>query len=278
MGVASAATFNVSTTQELRQALIDAAQNGQSDTIILADGTYATTDDGGGTFNFLDYENYDLTIKGSSPDNVVLSGDNTDGVLKFNISNSGQLIYLNHISIINGKSSNLCGGIFSYEALDIENCIISGNTTESYGGGFWSDSYVVISNSTISDNTTGNSAGGFWADGNVTITNSTISGNTAGDSGGGFYATGNVTISDSTISDNAAGSDGGGFVETSNNNIIITNGKKSNLHTTSQRRCKRATNDKEAGRFPHGTYRNNRTGTGMAFPFPGITYWPHSIN
>ena len=42
-----AQTFNVSTTQELRQALLDAATNGQTDTIILADGTYATTDDGG---------------------------------------------------------------------------------------------------------------------------------------------------------------------------------------------------------------------------------------
>ena len=39
-----AQTFNVSTTQELRQALLDAAFNDQADTIILADGTYKTID------------------------------------------------------------------------------------------------------------------------------------------------------------------------------------------------------------------------------------------
>ena len=42
-----AATFNVSTTLGLREALILAAGNGEADTIVLADGTYATTDDGG---------------------------------------------------------------------------------------------------------------------------------------------------------------------------------------------------------------------------------------
>ena len=129
-----AATFNVSTTEELRQALLDAAISMQADTIVLADGTYATTDDGGGTFKFIADESYGLTIQGSSPDNVVLSGDNTDGVLLFNVKNSIQRIYLTNISIINGKSSS-GGGIFSYEALDIENCIISGNTAGLGGGG-----------------------------------------------------------------------------------------------------------------------------------------------
>ena len=84
---AVAETFNVSTTQEFRQALQDAATNGQADTIILANGTYKTTDDGGGTFTFFDNENYDLTIQGSLPENVVLSGDNTHQVLNFNVIN-----------------------------------------------------------------------------------------------------------------------------------------------------------------------------------------------
>jgi|GEM_PF-6092002 len=73
--LAFAQTFNVSTIQELRQALQDAAGNGQSDVIQLADGTYKTTDDGGGAFTFLDNKNYDMTIQGSSAENVVLSGD-----------------------------------------------------------------------------------------------------------------------------------------------------------------------------------------------------------
>ncbi len=39
------ATFNVSTTPELRTALETAATNGEDDTITLADGTYKTIDD-----------------------------------------------------------------------------------------------------------------------------------------------------------------------------------------------------------------------------------------
>lgn len=210
-----AATFNVSTTQELRQALSAAAVNVQSDTIVLAAGTYATTDDGGGTFNFTADESYDLTIQGSSPDNVVLSGDNTDRVLKFDVNNSVQRIYLTNISIINGKSSVDGGGIFSYEALHIENCIISGNTADGNGGGFFNldVSDITITNSIISGNTAGLRGGGFFASGNVAITNSTISGNSVTEdyNGGGFYAFGNADIINSIIFGNTVGNSGGGF-------------------------------------------------------------------
>ena len=209
-----AAIFNVSTTQELRQAFLDAAINMQADTIVLADGTYATTDDGGGTFNYTADESYDLTIQGSSPELVVLSGDNTDGVLLFDVNNSTQRIYLTNISIINGKSSS-GGGIFSYEPLDIENCIISGNTAENNGGGFFNldISDITITNSIISGNTAGLRGGGFFASGNVAITNSTISGNSVTEAynGGGFYAFGKADIINSIISGNTAVNSGGGF-------------------------------------------------------------------
>ena len=106
-----AATFNVSTTPELRQALLDAATNGQSDTIVLANGTYATTDDSGGTFTFLDNENYDLTLQGSSAENVILSGDNTHQVLNFNVINNETTIHLDSLSVSYGVSEEDGGGI-----------------------------------------------------------------------------------------------------------------------------------------------------------------------
>jgi len=65
-----AQTFNVSDTEGLRAALSDASGNGEHDTIILADGIYATTDDGLGTFKYIDDEVYSLTLRGSSRDNV----------------------------------------------------------------------------------------------------------------------------------------------------------------------------------------------------------------
>ena len=122
---AFAETFNVSTTQELRQALQDAATNGQDDVIMLADGTYKTTDDGGGTFTFFDNEDYELTIQGSSADNVILSGDDTDQVLNLRVIIYDITIHLFDISVQNGKSENDGGGVFTGNNLDIENSTIS---------------------------------------------------------------------------------------------------------------------------------------------------------
>jgi len=205
--IAFAETFNVSTTQELRQALQDAATNGQDDVIILADGTYKTTDDGGGTFTFLDNEDHELTIRGSSADNVILSGDDTDQVLNLIVINSEITIHLVKISVQNGKSENDGGGIFSEENLAIENCKISGNT----GGGFSSSGATTITDSTIS----GNTGSGFSSSsGTTTITNSTISRNT----GDGFSSSGATTITDSTISGNT----GRGF-SSSSGATTITN-------------------------------------------------------
>lgn len=79
--IAFAQTFSVFTTPGLRQALQNAVGKGQSDVIMLADGTYKITDDGGDTFTFLDNENYGMTIQSSSADNVILRGNNTDKVL-----------------------------------------------------------------------------------------------------------------------------------------------------------------------------------------------------
>jgi len=215
-----AQTFNVSNTQELRQTLQDAAGNGQSDVIVLADGTYKTTDDGGGTFTFLDNENYDLTIQGSSPENVVLSGDNTNQVLNFNVINFVRTITFANVSVINGNSETDGGGIYSSGVnLNIDNCTIFGNTARRCGGGFYSSGSfgtitITITNSTIFDNTASLAyGGGFYSTEETIITGSTISGNTANSgNGGGFYSTKETIITGSTISGNTARSYGGGFV------------------------------------------------------------------
>lgn len=220
-----ASTFNVSTTQELRQALLDSATNGQADTVILAEGTYSTTDDGGGTFTFLDNENYDLTLQGSSAENVILSGDNTHQVLNINVINHSVLISLNNLSIINGYSTDSGGGLYTKENLTIQNCKISENMTfgvDHHGGGFYVEGgSVTILGSTISNNSASASSffsngGGFsviW--GQVNISDSTISNNlTNNGNGGGFFIDGgSVTITDSTISSNSAINNyyGGGF-------------------------------------------------------------------
>jgi len=203
-----AATFNVSNTSELRQALLDAAQNGQEDTIVLANGTYATTDGGGGTFTFLDNQNYDLTLQGSSRTNTILSGNNSHQVINFNIIGSTKTIHLSNLSVINGTSSGAGGGIFSEETLEIQNCEISNNHAATDGGGFFSSSTITVTDSTITGNSA-NTGGGFYTTATTNITGSTVTENSAVANGGGFYAD-SVTISDSTITGNSAGNAGGG--------------------------------------------------------------------
>jgi len=231
-------TFNVSSTAEFRKALQNSAKNGESDTIILADGTYKTTDDGGGTYELVNVtnESHEIIIQGSSSQSVILSGDDTHRVLKFN----AQEIHLKNLSIVNGGGSNGNGVYHTAGPLFIDSCIISGNKTEGSGGGVRGYN-ITINNSTISNNTSKTFGGGVY--GNfVVIKDSTISGNTASEEDGGGVCvfgmfTGSVAITGSVISENTAKSNGGGlfvaedpsFCGTNCSiNAIITNSKISN--------------------------------------------------
>jgi len=219
--IALAQTFTVSNTAGFRQALQYSVSNGQADTIILADGTYKTTDDGGGTFTFLSNEDFDLTIQGSSAENVVLSGDNTHQVLSFNVLNYYRTIHLVNISIVNGNSESDGGGICSRESLKIENCEISSNKNDASsessgsGGGIYAEQSLYIENSIIYRNRA-YEGGGIYASGGANITDCTISDNTAIDNnyggGGGIYACGGANITDCTISDNTTNGYGGGGI------------------------------------------------------------------
>ncbi|MBI5375083.1 MAG: hypothetical protein HZA77_06580 [Candidatus Schekmanbacteria bacterium] len=257
----SAKTFNVSNTTQFRKALEDAALNGEDDTLILAAGTYRTTDDGQGTFKFVDNEIYSLTIKaknGLTADDVIMDGDNTNRVFWYKNSMESTLT-IQSVTVKNGNSDNSAcgGGIYVENSVIIKNLILTGNVADrgygnSYGGGIYAKGNVTVTNSTISKNDAvgfhydifdSAYGGGIYANGNVTVTNSTISENNAiGDDyqskgyGGGIYAKGNVTVTNSTISENNAyyvddedyygdevyySTYGGGIY--SKGNVIITN-------------------------------------------------------
>ena len=127
-----AATFNVSSTSELRKALIKAARNGEDNTIILADGIYKTTDDGKGTFIYNSNNSYQLTLKGSSSNNVILSGDKQHKIFKFKSNHSGTL-KLEKLTFMDGNSSyyygydNHGGGIYADYNIEIIDCNFTNN-------------------------------------------------------------------------------------------------------------------------------------------------------
>jgi hypothetical protein len=233
VGTTPGATFPVSTTAELRQALLSAADNGEADTILLADGTYRATDDGGGTFTFSGASNHDLTIRGSAPENVVLSGENTHGVLAFTADGATAAIQLVSVSVVKGSSTENGGGIYAagLQSVTLNHCILSGNTAGGNGGGFYGSGPLTVTRSTISDNTAGSRGGGFYGGWPLTVSNSAITDNMAGSYGGGFYSAENAfgeksaTLTDCLISGNTAGESGGGFHAggSSDRNTTVTN-------------------------------------------------------
>jgi len=224
-GYSSAATFKVSTTSEFRQALLDAAGNGEDDTIILDAGTYKTTDDGQGTFTFSGTEAYNLTIKakdGLTRNDVILDGDNTDQVLNFANTETDSVLTVDSITVQNGyiyydHGTPSTGGIdssYKYEVV-ITNSIISGNAGEGISSG-----KVTVTNSIVSENSgrgieggdvtvansiiSENNNGGIASGGNLAVISSTISGNALEGYGGGIFCPNTITVTNSTISGNTA--------------------------------------------------------------------------
>lgn len=167
-----AATFNVSTTVQLRKALEDAAANNENDTIILEAGTYKTSADSKGTFIFSDYRPQNLVLKakdGLTSDDVVLDGSGQSQVLSF--YNSGNT--LERLSVINGFN-----GVYTSKnsKLNIIKCNISNND----GRGIYGDdgSVLTVSDSTVQDNVDAGIYGGnAEGAGRMVVINSTVSGN-----------------------------------------------------------------------------------------------------
>jgi predicted outer membrane repeat protein len=226
--VANAATFNVSTTPSLRDALSVAATNGEDDTIILADGTYKTTDDGEGTFIYSSNENNGLTLQGSSSDNVVLSGDKQHQIYNHE-SVSYSPLKVDNLSFIDGNSTSNGGAIYSSEITTIENCNFYDNHASGNGGGVFSYSSLFVSNSVFSRNTA-SAGGGFYTNTDHKIESSYFSDNISSGSGGGFFSGSNTgilsrEIIDSQFINNTAGASGGGFFSgfTYNGEIKVTN-------------------------------------------------------
>jgi Leucine-rich repeat (LRR) protein len=194
-----AATFNVSTTAELRVSLTTASSNGEDDTINLAGGTYKTTDDGEGAFTYLSNEINTLKITGSSPENVILSGDNTDQIF------------------FNSYIDELKNGVLTIENVSL----INANSTQNGGAIFSNQNNMIIKNLILTDNVTTGSFGGaiFIQVANIEIYDSKFERNSSVNGGGAVAVySGDAVISGSSFSQNTTGSsyssnNGGGAIQ-----------------------------------------------------------------
>lgn len=211
------ATFYVNSSSQLRQALADAATNGENDTIILESGVYRVTDDGIGTFSYQSSEEYNVTIMGNSNyarKTIILDGANKYQIL--NIQNQKPFtLYLKHLTIVNAKTYALGGGVHTNGQIFIEDCNISNNIANS-AAGFYTTSVALIKDSILANNKAvgylgSGGAGGGFAAAKAKIINSIFSNNVAKFGNGGGFVVSSVEILDSLFSFNSAHQNGGGF-------------------------------------------------------------------
>jgi len=157
------ATFNVSTEQELLQALATASNNGEDDVINLSAGTFSIKNVGSSNFKYeaKSGENFSLTITGAGMDKTIIDGKNATGSLLY-ISSTGS-------GSITIKNLTLKGGETTFTDID--------GTFNFTGGGLYSsvEGDVLIENVKFTQNSAGmGSAGGAYVrsgKGNITIRN-----------------------------------------------------------------------------------------------------------
>lgn len=222
----SGATFNVSTTPELRTALTAAATNGEDDTIVLADGIYKTTDDRQGTFISIGSQTNSLTIEGSSADKVVLSGNNTDQILWYRSYNNS-LLRLKNLSFIDGNNSTSDGGaVYVMYSIQVDNCKFLNNTAQNGGAIYTIGSYESkVKNSYFENNNALTNGGGFYSN-RMYVEGSSFINNLAGKNGAGFYTMNYNFIKSNKFVNNRAGIDGGGFyISAADSSSYIVNSK-----------------------------------------------------
>ena len=212
-------TFVVTTTSDtgsgsLRWAVGLANSDPAADTIIFDSTVFAnlqTITLGGSQIELSDTAGA-TTITGPAA-GVTISGNNTSRVFQIDANVTATL---SGMTITGGNITNGSGGgIYNLGTVTLNNCTISGNSSDTGGGGMDSrgGGTATLTNCTISGNSAYN-GGGLDSHGDtstLTLTNSTISGNSANNAAGGLLTDGTASLTNCTISGNSAQTGGGVF-------------------------------------------------------------------
>jgi CSLREA domain-containing protein len=181
-----------------------------------------------------------LTITGGGASTTIIDGNRS---VRLNsrvlVIGFGITINISGVTIRNGGSGDVGGGIFNGGTLTLTNSTVSGNKADEDGGGIFNLGTLTLTNSTVSGNNAGDDGGGVFnvTGGTAMLTSITVSGNNAGDGGGGIRNSGTLTLTNSTVSGNNAGGNGGGiynFLGTANsfNSTITENRSDAGLNGT----------------------------------------------
>ena len=209
----------------LRAAIEEANALVGADTITFPAGTYTLT---GGEFDITD----DLTITGAGPATTFVDG----GLLARVILISSVTVDISGVTIQNGATGSLGGGIFNGGTLELTNVTVSGNSALG-GGGIANFGTMELTDVTVSGNSAGRFGGGGIANfGTTELTDVTVNGNlTTGGDGGGIYNSGTMTLTSVTVSGNSATgafAAGGGIANRGGGTMTLTGGTVSGNSAT----------------------------------------------
>ncbi|CAG0931818.1 putative outer membrane protein PmpB [Thermoflexales bacterium] len=191
------------------QSMIDLAPDGG--TVNIPSGTYTESLT----------VNKTLTLTGVSSATTVIQAITGQRVITVT---SGHNLRLVNLTVTGGHpTSNVGGGIFAANDLQIVNCRLANNSAD-YGGGVFQEANtgrVDVIGSRIELNTTGNHGGGLYVSGNVALTNTQVLSNAAAGHGGGLHVqAGRADFVGGVLANNSAGMNGGAL--NTNNSISIT--------------------------------------------------------
>jgi hypothetical protein len=231
-----------------------------SDPVLVASGTYTSTDDevvlldksvrllGGLNASFTAQSGISTVDGEDVRRGMTVSSGVTATVERFAIQNgsgggisSSGTLTLNNSNVSSNVSSDLGGGIHNADGgtLTLQNSTVSGNT----GGGIWgtygiyNGGTLSLKGSTISGNTGGGIRNAYEC--TMTVDNSTVSGNSGrgidssglarlnnstvrGNSAGGISNGGTMALNNSTVSGNTGG-DGGGITQPVHGTLFLNN-------------------------------------------------------
>ena len=143
------------------------------------------------------------------PGGLTISG-NTNGRI-FQVTSSN-IVVLDSLTLINGKTSGYGGGISNEGTLTLIRCVVAGNTATN-GGGIYNVGTLTLNKCTVAGNTAIN-GGGIYSQGlltGLTVCQSTLSSNSA-TSGGGIFNWSTMVLNQSTLSGNSATYGGGIYI------------------------------------------------------------------
>jgi hypothetical protein len=153
-----------------------------------------------------------VTLYGPGAAALAISGNNLFQVFRIGPAAS---VWISGLTIKQGHSENLGGGIYNDGTLLLTKSVVSGNFASPRGGGIYNSptGALTINLSTVSGNSTTNAGGGIFNDGTMAVNNSTLAGNQSSDAdGGAIYNLGTLSVSNSTLSGNGGSGAYGGAI------------------------------------------------------------------